>query len=460
MARSWRAGSTGGSMPDRPVILQVSRADVGGGAARVAWDLFQAYRARGYPSWLAVGIKRTEAPGVMAIPNEANRNPWARGWRRVSQRLERAGAMPRVARSLGRLCAFLAEPRRVVARSRGREDFDFPGTRRILSLPPRPPDVLHAHNLHRAYFDLRVLPALSRRLPLLLTLHDAWLLSGHCAHSLACERWKSGCGACPDLSLYPEIARGATAYNWNRKREIFRRSLLYVATPSRWLMAKVEHSILAPAIQEARVIPNGVDLCQFRPGDRRQARSRLGLSHDAVILLATGTRFTQNVWKDYPTLKAAAGIVGDTIRDRHVTLLVLGDTSPDEPAGAAQVRFVPHENDPSAVARYYQAADVYVHAARADTFPSSILEALACGTPTVATAVGGIVEQIVDGETGLLVNGDPRLLADRITEILRDRTLRDRLSNEATKAARERFNLDVQVESYLRWYTALAERPS
>jgi glycosyltransferase involved in cell wall biosynthesis len=446
-------------VPDHPAILQVNTTDVAGGAARVAWDLFQAYRARGYPSWLAVGRKRTDDPDVIAIPNEASRHVWARGWRKISQRLERAEALRKLSGAAGRLTALLAEPARRISEMRGREDFDFPGSRRLLSLAPRPPDVLHAHNLHRAYFDLRTLPVLSRRLPVLVTLHDAWLLSGHCAHSLDCERWKTGCGECPDLSLYPAIARDATAYNWKRKQEIFRHSKLYVATPSRWLMAKVEQSMLAPAVHEARVIPNGVDLRHFRPGDRRDARATLGLSADAVILLSTGTRIRQNAWKDYPTLRDAARIVGETLPGREVTLLVLGETSADEPAGPARVRFRPHEIDPSRVARYYQAADVYVHAARADTFPSSILEALACGAPTVATAVGGILEQIADGETGLLADpADSRAVAAHVVTIVTDDAVRRRLSSAAIRTAREHFDLDSQVTSYLRWYGRLSGR--
>jgi glycosyltransferase involved in cell wall biosynthesis len=445
-------------VPDHPAILQVNTTDVAGGAARVAWDLFQAYRARGYPSWLAVGRKRTADPDVIAIPNEVHRNPWARGWRRISQRLERAEALRPLSGPGARLTAMLAEPARRLAQLRGREDFAFPGSRSILSLTPRRPDVLHAHNLHRGYFDLRVLPELSRRLPVLLTLHDAWLLSGHCAHSLGCERWQTGCGACPDLSLYPEIARDATAYNWKRKQDIFHRSRLYVATPSRWLMAKVEQSILAPAVQEARVIPNGVDLQQFRPGDRRAARAELGLPADSVILLATGTRFTRNVWKDYECLKAATRIVAQALPVRHVVLLVLGDKSPETRAGAACVRFIEYEADQSALARYYQAADVYVHAARVDTFPSSVLEALACGTPTVATAVGGIVEQIVNGETGFVVSGgEPGALAVPIIEYLTNEALSRRVAAVSAKFASAQFSLGAQAESYLRWYSELCE---
>ena len=113
------------------------------------------------------------------------------------------------------------------------------------------PSVIHCHNLHSGYFDLRALPWLSRVAPVVLTLHDAWLLSGHCAHSFGCDRWKNGCGACPDLSIPPAIAKDGTAANWKRKRRIFERSQLYVVTPSQWMMDRAQQSILAPAIAAA-----------------------------------------------------------------------------------------------------------------------------------------------------------------------------------------------------------------
>jgi glycosyltransferase involved in cell wall biosynthesis len=123
------------------------------------------------------------------------------------------------------------------------------------------------------------------------------------------------------------------------------------------------------------------------------------------------------------------------------------------------VRFVEYQTDPRAVARYYQAADVYVHAARADTFPNTILEAQACGTPVVATAVGGIPEQIDDGRTGLLVPpGDAAALAERIARLLGDNDLRARLGEQAAADARDRFDLNRQADTYLDWYRDLVER--
>jgi len=118
-----------------------------------------------------------------------------------------------------------------------------------------------------------------------------------------------------------------------------------------------------------------------------------------------------------------------------------------------EIRFVPYQEDPTTVARYYQAADVYVHAARADTAPISISEAMGCGTPVVATAVGGIPEQVEDARTGFLVPlGNAEALASRITQLLLDEALKRSMGMQAAKSARYRFNFDQQVDGYLNWY--------
>jgi glycosyltransferase involved in cell wall biosynthesis len=127
----------------------------------------------------------------------------------------------------------------------------------------------------------------------------------------------------------------------------------------------------------------------------------------------------------------------------------------------ADVRLVPYQTAPGRMASYYQAADLYVHAARADTFPSAVLESLACGTPVVATDVGGIGEQIrVGGDdvTGVLVpRGDAVRLAAAATGLLADDARRARLGANAAADARARFDRERQVDAYLAWYREVAD---
>lgn len=454
-------------MADRKLnIIQVSMFDRYGGAERVAWDLFQAYRARGHGSWFAVGRKRSDDAGVLVLPHHEGGKAWSRFWWRLHAGLQPVYGRFPGSRMLCRLVHRIGEPRGWLDARRGIEDFHYPGAWRLTNMTPRPPDVIHGHNLHQKYFDLRVLPWLSRQVPVVLTLHDAWLLAGHCAHSLACERWRTGCGECPDLALYSPIRRDGSAKNWRRKRDIYADSRLHVATPCRWLMEKVEQSMLTAGIVERRVIPYGVDLSVFRPGDRAEARARMGLPQHARILLFAASGIRDNEWKDYRTMRAAVARLGERAGARpgggRLVLVALGEDAQPERIGAAEVWFVPFQDRLEAVASYYQAADLYVHAARAETFPNAILEALACGTPVVATAVGGIPEQVrsltggAAGEdtcTGMLTpGGDAEALAGAIERLLGDGRLRRRMGENAVADARARFDLAREVDTYLAWY--------
>ena len=460
-------------MAKRPLcILQVNTMDVAGGAEKVACNLLHEYRRRGHDAWLAVGHKRSDDPHVSVIRHGDPGGGWRRFWSDVRARLQSPAVRVRGARWLIRLVAAVARPHGAAARYRGLEDFAFPETWSLLGLTPRPPDILHCHNLHGSYFHLSALPWLAQQLPVFLTLHDAWLLSGHCAHSFGCDRWTMGCGDCPDLSIYPGIRRDATAYNWRRKQAIYAQSHFYVATPSRWLMRQVEQSMLKVAVAEARVIPNGVDLASFHPADRRRARAVLNIPQDARMLLFAANGIRQNPWKDYRTLRSAIALVAEHLCGQHVIFVALGDDAPAETIGRAEIRFVPYQKDSSAVASYYQAADVYTHAALTDTFPNTVLEALACGTPIVATAVGGIVEQVkglwipdsplqhpalnqcvIEEATGLLVPaGDADSMAAGIERLLENEPLRRRLGANGARDARNRFDLQRQAAQYLAWY--------
>ena len=305
-------------MAERLNILQVNTADDGGGAEKLARSLFQAYRARGYDSWLAVGHKHGNDPNVLLLPNDVCRDPWARTWISIGKLFSPLDGRVWGAKQLRYWLPWVGQLARLSAIFRGHEDFDYPATQRILDLPMKRPDIVHCHNLHGDYFDLRCLPQLSQEIPLILSLHDAWLLSGHCAHSMDCDRWKTGCGECPDLTLYPAVRRDATAYNWKRKGEIFTQSKLHVSTPCRWLMEKVKQSIMMSGVAETRIIPHGVDLTTFHATDSLPVRQKLGLPFDAKVILFVANNFRKNIWKDYQILKSAVALAAEKLRNLRI----------------------------------------------------------------------------------------------------------------------------------------------
>ncbi|MCG3128156.1 MAG: D-inositol-3-phosphate glycosyltransferase [Phycisphaerae bacterium] len=456
-------------------ILSVNHSDAGGGAERVALNLLRSFRAAGHDAFLAVGRQRSAEPHILRIRHEDAGASWSRWWWKRHVAVQPLYARGALGRWLCRAAHTLAQPLSALDAWAGREDFRYPGSARIADLLAQPPDVLHFHNLHVRYFDLRALPALAAQFPVFLTLHDAWLLTGHCAHPLECTRWKTGCGQCPHLDTYPAVRRDATAFNWQRKREIFAACRLHVAAPSHWLMSAVRDSILWPAVRAARVIHNGIDTDVFRPATRRDARAALGLPLDADILLFAANRTRTNAFKDFATLRRAIQHLvswrGHAPASRPLLLLALGEAAPPERLGTALIRYLPFEPDPQRIARFCQAADLYLHAARADTFPTSILESLACGTPVVATAVGGIPEQIrphdfaregqAADSTGVLVPpADDEAIARAVESLLARPRLLSAMGQRAAADARRRFSLADQTARYLEWFAECTALPA
>lgn len=436
-------------MTDRPLsVLVISPSDVGGGAEMIAADLASSCRDRGHTVRMAVGRKTTDDPEVFELTHDRYRDAWARLWLAIARKLGREKI-----RNIG-------EPLRWLRRLSGREDMDFPASARVLDLAGVPVDLVHANNLHGAgagFFDLRALPTIASQVPLILTLHDAWLLAGHCAHSFDCERWRTGCGDCPDLTIPEAIRRDASAANHDFKRSVFQRCRIFLATPSAWLMNRARASLLADSIIESRVIPNGVDLSCFHPGDRVSDRCRLGLDGDAFVVLTVGNTVRANTWRDFDTAVAATRALAEAHPGR-VVLAALGEAEGVTIDGDFELRFIAHLTDPHEVSAHYRAADVVVHSSRVDTFPTVVLEAMACGTPVVATSVGGIPEQVTDGVTGFLVApGDVGETTRRLRAVAEDPGLGRRIGGAGTDRAAMHFGRELMVDRYLIWYLEIAQ---
>jgi glycosyltransferase involved in cell wall biosynthesis len=449
-------------------VLQVSASDSGGGAHLIARANHRGLLATGHDSAMAVGRRETDEPGIYRIPSGIGRRRQRayRGASRVLQPLARSVPSLRLVRRA------LKEPEPLGylrARRAGREFFGYPGTRLLLTLADFQPELVHLHNLHSQYFDLRYLPELSATVPVAMTLHDEWTYTGHCGYTMGIERWRTGCVSCPDLDVHPRIDRDATHDNWLAKRSIYQRSRLYASAPSRWLLDRARLSVLATGVVDWRLLPNGVDQTLFKPLDHDVARNFLGLPRDCLILLFAANFLRTNPFKDYETVAEASRLVAERLPDRQLLLIALGAAAPSQQVGNAELRFLPYERDAARVAAYYQAADVYLHAANADTFPTTVLEALSVGRPVVATAVGGIDEQVrslagapgawggasegPEGATGVLVAPhDASGMAAATVALLADDELRARLGRNAATDAAARFDVERRLEETIGWY--------
>lgn len=415
-------------------IVSISTSDQGSGAEVMAWSLFKKFEERGFRSWLLVGDKKSDDPRVLPffLSPHLNYDPYRKAWRQKWQGMVKS------------LC-----------RRFGIDDFVFPYTRRLMDNTGSPPDVVLCHNLHGGYFDLRGLAPLSRQIPVFVMLQDMWLFTGHCAYSLECPRWETGCGRCPDLARSPAVERDATRFNWWRKARLHRGARYHVAAPSRWILERAQRSMLAPAIVESRVIPNGIDCEIFYPLPRSGARARLGLPQEGHLLVFAAYHAVSNPYKDYPTLKAALERLSHETLSQPVHCVVIGQTAEPQRWGKVTLQHLQF-TDQATLADWYRAANLYVHSASDEVFGMVIAEAMACGTPVIATDVGGISEVVQHQEQGLLVPPkDATALASSIALLLEDPWRCAEMGCSAAQRAKSEFDMERIAGIYLDWFSEI-----
>jgi glycosyltransferase involved in cell wall biosynthesis len=249
------------------------------------------------------------------------------------------------------------------------------------------PDVLHIHDPVVAYGTLAT-HALARRLPTVITLHDASGLAGGCLHPRACERWQTGCGACPQLGTWPlRLPLDRTHATWQANARIARAARCAVA-PSHWMAALAAAAAWRDA--DVRVIPNPLDLRAFTPSNERANTGPLRLVFVAsdVHDRRKGLHLLLEAFRRRPALPVTLEIVGP------------GAPTCDDP----RIVWTGPLATKAELARAYGQADLLITPSLEDNLPCIIAEAAACGTPTLAFATGGIPEMIVHDTTGWLIH--------------------------------------------------------
>jgi len=322
------------------------------------------------------------------------------------------------------------------------------------------PDIIHLHWTYYHGLPLSMLPALTQRYPLIWTFHDMYAFTGGCTNSLNCDRWRTGCGDCPQLrggpisSMLP-MRRDSTAQLWRIKRRLYGHSRFSVVGPSRWMTELAKHS---PLLMGKTVyhVPNGLDTDFWKPLDRMACKTILDIAPKSKVLLFVGK--PDNIFA-YPgrrdvLLQTLANlrklIPQSTVQ---TTLLLIGDGGQRFKAVGYKVVAVRAVTNPTLMRICYNAADVLIDPTQFDNLPGVIQEAMACGTPVVASNVGGVSDMIRHQETGYLAQkNEPREFASGVQNLLRDPDLWSDMSRHARQLAIELFHDGVVSQKMISVY--------
>jgi len=314
------------------------------------------------------------------------------------------------------------------------------------------PDVIMLHNIHGAT-TVDLLDHLPRSVPLVWRLADMWPLTGYCCYSFDCRDYLTGCCRNCDVTTQEGPRWRSPKVEWQRSERFFRGNqhrLAFVA-PSRWMCDCAKARLPGFRIE---TITNPVGLEIFKPvRPKSTARSVLGLPQNVPVILV-GAALLDNPTKGVRYLVDALEILCGTDNDR-IKVVAFGDRngSTPFPGGWEMIGAI---SDERLLNLYYNAADVYVSPALAETFGLTLAEAVAAGTPAVVFNVGGCVDTVIDGVTGYVAQyKDSQSLALCIRKILdMDEHSREEMSRRCRKFSEERYLTTPTVEQR---YAALLE---
>ncbi len=293
------------------------------------------------------------------------------------------------------------------------------------------PSCLNLHNLHACGVDHGTLLKIPRGIRLVWTMHDCR------AFAEFAFRWQNASGQTEVQAPEPTTASA------RQTREQFfetRRDVVLVS-PSRWLAAEARARV--PAGTRIEVIPYGLPTDIFRPMPRAEARHTLGLSGEKLRLGFAAATFDSRKGGD---------VFLEALRRTDCSgleVLVWGDDGQRPwPDGLPIKRFGPVREE-ERLALLYSACDLFVCPSRADNFPNTILESMACGTPTLGSAVGGIPELVRTGQTGWLYQGNtPDACARALADALLEKSSWAAYGQRCRQAAEAEFNLEKQARDY------------
>lgn len=311
------------------------------------------------------------------------------------------------------------------------------------------PDIVHLHWMCGGLFRLEQIGRIKK--PMVWTLHDMWPFTGGCHYDEGCEKYKVSCGECPQLkrSCDSDLSHSV----WSRKRSAWKGSDITLVAPSNWLAECARNSTLFQG-RRIEVIPNGIDLDLFKPVNRELARDILGLPKDKKLIIFGAMNATTDDRKGFDLL--LKGIQGLQKSD-DIELVIFGASEPlNPPEFGLPVHYMGVVNDDTSLVLLYSSSDVMVISSRQDNLPNTVVESMACGVPSVAFNVGGLVDLIEHKTTGYLADAfNVSDITKGIEWILGDSERYLKLCEAARERAENLFDINLVVKQYSDVYKSI-----
>lgn len=298
------------------------------------------------------------------------------------------------------------------------------------------PDVIHLHNLHGYYINIRLLfdYIKEKNIKTIWTLHDCWPMTGHCVHftNISCEKWKTGCSNCQLKKDYPTSwFIDNSVRNYREKKRIFQGVRdMTIVVPSQWMAERVKDSFLKS--YPIKVIYNGIDLKKYHPV-RSEFKKKYELENKIMVLGVA------NIWNERKGLKIFIEL--SKLLDDDYRVVLIGLNSEQIQVLPQNIIGIERTDTVEELAQAYTAADVFVTPSTEETFGLTVAEAMACGTWPIVYE-GTACAEVVSHGVGEIVPRDVGQIQKAIEKYIKSEK-EGHIEKYAEYFSKERFAKEI-----------------
>ena len=314
------------------------------------------------------------------------------------------------------------------------------------------PDIVHLQCINGNFVNIYslILFLKQNKIKTVLTLHAEFIYTANCGHSFECERWKIGCGVCPQLQAATRsLFIDSTHYSWKKMYKSFDGfdEGLAIISVSPWLMHRAKQSPIL-ANKKHDVIYNGLDTSIFHyDQDTVNIRKELGLDNDEKIVIHVTPCFT-----DSPNnLKGGKYVIELAKCMPHICFVVVGPISKITSNLPKNIILLGSVTDSIKLAKLYSLANVSILTSKRETFSMVCAESLSCGTPVVGFEAGAPEQISLPNYSKFVEHGNIRLLQSAIEDFISRPFNRLQIENDAKGI----YSKEVMAKNYLQIYTSL-----
>lgn len=333
-------------------------------------------------------------------------------------------------------------------------------TNRIIRLLKKEkPTVVHLHCINGNSINIyRLLCYLAKhKIPTLLTLHGEFMYTGGCGHALDCEKWKFGCGSCPNIKATQSWFFDGTKHTWESLQKcytLFDRQLFNYTAVSPWLLARAQSSPLLAPFQGSTVF-NSVDTDVFRYIKDCSVEHELNINKGEKILFFATAYFEPHV----TSFKGGHYIMelAQRFADKNITIVVAANYGKAQNL-PSNIKFLGKVASPQRLAQLYSCADLTLIVSRKETFSMPVAESLCCGTPVVGFKAGGPETIAISDYTEFVDYGDIDQLEKLILLWIHKKRADKDYPQTIANSAKTLYGKEVLLHEYVERYKKILRK--